>query len=99
MKNGFEKRHTYFEVRSPADAYGLMGQYESEKHALDAINESYRSALIRGYDNSYETWIIVCNEVVKVFDDGHDFLKSEVIRYVVASAQYDEYEKAFVFAY
>ena len=98
MKNSFEKRYTFFEVRSTADAYGLMGQYESEQKALDAINESYKSALIRGYDNSYEKWIIVCNEVVKSYDDGHDFLKSQVTRYVVASAQFDEYKKAFVFA-
>lgn len=97
MKQNIEIRHTHFEVRSPADAYGLMGNYETEQKALDAINESYRSALIRGYDNSYEKWIIVCVETIKVFDHGHDFLKSTTTRFVMASAEFSTYENAFVF--
>ena len=93
-----EVHKSYFEVKSPDDNYGLMGQFATEDDAIAHINESYRRALELGYDNRHENWVTVCVEYYKSLNDKGEFLKEETIRYVCSSVQFSECENAFVIA-
>lgn len=89
----------FYEIKDVADVYGLAGTYESAEKALEEINRSYEYAKTQGYDNREEKWVIVCNEVVKVFDDKGAFLKETVQRFVCENVEFGDYENAFVFVY
>lgn len=89
----------YFEIKSPDDMHGLVGQFDTEADALNHINNSYANALRQGYDNRNDKWVLVCVEVSKEFNKKGEFLKEETIRFVTESVQFDEYEDKFVFAY
>ena len=92
--------HEFYEVRSIDDIHGIaIRSNESAEKALEEINRSYEYAKKRGFDNKDDKWIIVCNQIVKVFDEKSAFLKEERTRFVVAHAEYSIYENAFVFAY
>ena len=95
MKTTFE----FFEIRSTDDNYGLCGTFESEEKALEEINRSYEEAKTRGYDNKYNKWIIVCNQIVKETNKNGEFAKETTVRFAIASVEYSSYENAFVFVY
>lgn len=92
-----EKRREFFEIRNEEDTNGIFAVFENEDCALDEINRSYEYAKERGYDNRSEKWIIVCNQVIKTFDENGKFLKEETVRFVVAYAEYSTYENKYVF--
>ena len=92
-------RNTYYEVRTPDDAYGLVGTFESSEEALAEVNRSYKSALAKGYDNRHEDWITVLNEVTREYNEEGAFLRSKHERWVMDSIQFDEYDNCYVFAY
>ena len=92
----------FYEVRTRDDRHGLSilpSESESKEKVLEAINKSYEYAKARGYDNKDNKWIIVCNQIVKEFDDKGMFLKEECSRFVVENVEYSDYENAFVFVY
>ena len=97
-----KRTHEFYEVRTRNDMYGLCINQEeskSEEKALEAINRSYEYAKTRGYDNKDNKYIIVCNQIVKEFDEKGNFLKEECSRFVTANVEYSTYENAFVFVY
>ena len=97
-----KRTFTYYEIKSHDDSHGLCGTFETEEEALKHINDSYRYALKRGYDNRNDKWLIVYVEHTKIFNDDGMFLKEEMTRVAAVSAEFDLYEGddgAFVFAY
>ncbi len=97
-----KRTNEFYEVRTRDDMYGLSllpSESESEEKALEAINRSYEYAKTRGYDNKDNKWIIVCNQIIKEFDEEGNFLKEEHSRFVIANVEYSTYENAFVFVY
>ena len=90
-------KREYYEIKSPCDRYGLGGTFESEEKALEEINYTYRRALERGYDNRNEKWVIVCVQTTIIRNDKNEFLKEETIRFVTQTAEFSEYENAYVF--
>lgn len=95
-----KRTHEFYEVRSIDDVHGLaITSNESAEKALEEINRQYEYAKTRGFDNRDEKWIIVCNQIVKEFDDKGMFLKEERSRFVVENVEYSDYENAFVFVY
>jgi hypothetical protein len=95
-----KRTHEFYEVRSLDDNHGLsIRNNESAEKALEEINDAYEYAKTRGFDNRDEKWIIVCNQIVKEFDDKGRFLKEERSRFVVENVEWSDYEKAFVFVY
>lgn len=90
----------FYEVRSINDMHGLsIREDESAEKALAEINRAYEYAKTRGYDNKDDKWIIVCNQLVREFDESGAFLKEECSRFVVANVEFSTYENAFVFTY
>ena len=89
----------FFEIKDRNDVYGLAGTFESAEKALEEINRSYEYAKTHGFDNRNKKWIIVCNQVVKEFDNNGLFLKEERARFVVENVEYSDYDNAFVFVY
>lgn len=96
-----KKAREIYEVRSLNDNHGLFiwnGASSAEK-ALEEINKAYEYAKSRGYDNKRDKWVIVCNQLVREFDENGVFLKEECTRFVVERVEYSENENAFVFVY
>lgn len=93
------KKFEYYEIKSPNDAYGLVGRFDTEEAALQHINYSYQNALRLGYDNSNENWMVVRVRVAKVFTDDGRFLKETAERFALYTAQYDFSDKAYVPVY
>ena len=92
------KKYTqFFEIKLSNGSCGLYGRFEYEEQALKEIYDSYVRAKEQGYDNRHEKWSIVCVQTCKEFDKLGEFLKEEIIRFVVARAIYDDYEKEYMF--
>jgi hypothetical protein len=92
----------FYEVRMRNDMYGLsisQSDSESAEKALEAINSAYEYAKTRGYDNKDEKYIIVCNQIVKEFDEEGNFLKEEHSRFVIENVEYSDYVNSFVFVF
>jgi hypothetical protein len=95
-----KRTHEFYEVRSLDDMHGLSIRCdETAEQALEEINRAYEYAKTRGYDNRSEKWLIVCNQIVKEYDDCGMFLKEERVRFVIEQAQFSYYENKFVFVY
>lgn len=94
-----KKSREFYEIRNEEDTYGLCGCFETENDALNEINRSYERAKERGYDNRHEKWVIVCNQVIKEYDEKGRFLKEETVRFVMSHAEYSTYENKYAFTY
>lgn len=91
-----ERRTEYFRITDNHDVFGLIGHFESEASALSHINESYKTALSRGYDNRNEKWLIVCVQISTEFDENGNFLKRTTEEFVMDTVEYSEYDEQFV---
>ena len=91
-----ERRAEYFRITDNHDVFGLNGHFESVESALSHINESYKQALSRGYDNRNNKWLIVCVQICTEFDENGDFLKRTTEEFVMDAVEYSEYDEQFV---
>ena len=91
-----ERRCEFYKVINNRDAYGLGDNFESEESALAYINDSYKRALSRGYDNRNEKWLIVCVQISTEFDENGVFLKRTTEEFVMDAVEYSEYDGQFV---
>lgn len=91
-----ERRTEYYRITNNHDIFGLNGNFESVESALASINESYKMALSKGYDNRDNKWLIVCVQVCAEFDKDGNFLKRTTEEFVMDAVEYGEYDEKFV---
>lgn len=68
--------HIYYMVKHRKDSYSLEGVFGNPQIALEAINDSYRRAKERGYDNRMEPWAVYRVHIHKDFDKDGVYLGS-----------------------